>query len=243
MPDKKSKKKSCTPNSSHNMEFKNKEKKNWSQVFFNVTSVVALIGAFISLISLYENKFSPANTKLLVGDYVWIHYFKDRGNIGFQIPVNVSNSGAKFTIIERFTLAVKKPNSKTKYMLAPLNLQRLDSEGNLVADSIATPCPVPGNSTETKGILFYSSYDTPSEFQILEPGTYELTVSAWVGNSKVPAATDSASIVLTENDIKRLNQYLLKHTQHTARVPTTKWAKWGPHYLSEVEQKVLEQKN
>lgn len=208
-----------------------------SNKFAIVTSIIALL---VSLVALYLNFFCPAEPRIAVGDRVNIHHYKE-GNLGISIPVSISNSGAKFVTIERLALLIRKTDSKEGYLLEPHTFGRLENN-DLVGESLSSPIPLSGRSNLVKEVLFRTSTDKSNGFDIDKPGTYELTLLAWVGDSVKPRAIDSFSLVLEEGDIKILSDYQLQQRTTTLQLPLSKWRQWGAHNLTEVEVNILQQK-
>jgi len=216
------------------------DKQSSINAFAILFSTLALI---VSVLTLYLTFLSPAHLSIMAGDLVYLSHFSDKGNFSIITPVSLTNAGSKFITVERFALLIQKPNSKEGYLLEPFSFQKLDDKGNFVADSMSAPVSIVGRSVITKGILFRSSVERPREFQITEPGTYELTLLAWVGDSTEPRATDSFTLVLSKEDVRNLNDYLQQHKGTTVRLPQSKWRKWAAHHLTDFEVNALRQKN
>jgi hypothetical protein len=216
------------------------DRQSSSHVFAIACSAIAIL---VSAVTLYLTFLSPARLSIMAGDLVYLSHFKDKGNFSLIVPVSLTNSGSKFITVERFALLIQKPNSKEGYLLEPFTFQKLDDKGDFISESMSAPVSVVGRSAVTKGILFRSSCEKSQEFQITEAGTYEVTLLAWVGDSIQPNVTDSFTLILSEEDIKTLNEYLQQRKGTTIRLPQSKWRKWGAHHLTELEVNVLRQKN
>jgi hypothetical protein len=200
--------------------------------------LISCFALLVSVLTLYYSQLRAAAVTIVAGEHVNISYFTV-GNVAMTIPISVANNGARTAIVRRVALMIQQAGAIEGYLVEPLFYQRIDEHGNFVHDSQPHPIAVPGRSTETKQVLFRSSYERPSEFRFAKPGAYRLTVLAWVRNSIEPQAAETFSIILSDEEVEKLEQYRTGHESTSLRFQQSDWRKWGAHKLTEVEIQAL----
>lgn len=200
-----------------------------------VVSVVALI---VSGAALYYSQLQGAVVSIVVGEHVNIHHFEE-GNSSVSLPISFGNNGATIATVHRVALLVRRPGSNEGYLLEPLNYQKMDENGDFQHDTQAMPIALPGRSATAKQVRFRSSLERPTEFQFIKPGTYDMTVLAWLENSVEPQRKSTFSLVISDEDATTLAERLKKKSPTTVRIGQSQWRKWSAHKLTEVEVAAL----
>ena len=203
-----------------------------AKVFIPIAISCLAIG--VSVVTLYFSQLRSAVVAVVAGEHLNIYYFQE-GNCAVTLPISVANNGARTAIVRRVALLIQEGGSAEGYLLEPIFYDRIDENGNFQHDTQPLPIAVPGRSTETKQILFRSSFDRPSEFHFLKAGTYKATVLAWLRSSVEPQAADSFSFIISDEELAQLEKNRASKSASSIRVRQSEWRKWGAHRLTEVE--------
>ncbi len=200
--------------------------------------VVSVIALAVSGLALYFSQLRKALVGIVAGDHLNIYHFT-KGNCAIVLSVTLVNKGARLATVQHLALLVQESDSKEGYLLEPAFYERIDEHGDFQHDSQPMPVPVLGLDVETRLILFRSSSKNPSEFRFTKPGTYRLTVLGWLRNSIEPQATDSFSVVLTEEDAATLAERRESKSTTSVRIGQSEWKQWAAHKVTSVEVSAL----
>ena len=200
--------------------------------------IVSCLALGVSILTLYFSQLRAAAITIIAGEHLNIYYFA-QGNCAVTLPISVANNGARIAVVRRVALLIKEGGSPEGYLVEPLFYDRIDEQGDFQHEFQPYPIAVPGRSTETKQILFRSSFERPDEFRFFKSGLYKITVLAWLKNSVEPQAADSFSILIADEDLATLERYRAEKKSTSVRVRQSEWRKWGAHKLTEVETAAL----
>lgn len=187
-----------------------------------ITIGIACIALLVSFTTLYLAHFKAARVLIMAGDNLNIGHFIE-GNLNISLPVSFVNHGARTAIVRRVALLVQIPNNNEGYLLEPLFFQRVDEKGNFLQDSPSAPIGIGSKQSLTKQILFRSSHERPTEFQLLDSGTYNFTLLGWVKDVVHPDISDSFSIIISEETASNLRASFESKSGPTIRVPQAIW--------------------
>jgi hypothetical protein len=207
-----------------------------------VTSVLSVLALGISSLTLYFARFKRANLSVLAGEYLNLSYFRE-GNCGITLSVNIANAGARLVTVRRLGLLVQEPGSGAGYLLEPLYYQGLNDSGDFVHESQPVPIPVEGYGSETRQVLFRSSFERPAEFRFRRAGVYRVTVLVWLDPSGPPHTADDFTVALSEAEVAILETRRETGDTNTWRVRQAEWRLWGAHHLAEADVAALRRRD
>ena len=207
-----------------------------------ISILISSVSFVVSVVALYFSQLRRAKIDIIAGELLNINHFAE-GNCGITLAVSIANRGAIPTTVRRLGLLVQKPGSKEGYLMEPLYYQKIDQAGNFLHDTPPGPIAVAGGKSETRQVLFRSSFERPDEFTFTRPGEYNFTVLAWIKESVEPQAGDSFLVELSEQSAAQLDQWRKEKNTMTERVRRFEWKKWEAHKLTEVEVAALNRPN
>jgi hypothetical protein len=155
------------------------------------------------------------------------------------LAANVANAGSKHLTIDRFGLLIQRRGDAEGYLLEPSFYIALGLDGNLHYDSLPVPVTVFGGENSTKQVMFGSSLERPTEFQLTKADAYDLTLLAWLHGEIRPSVADSFSIVVSEANATTLANSIKEKKPGSVKIPQSKWRSWGAHHLTENDVKEL----
>lgn len=207
-----------------------------------ISIVISMVSFVVSAVALYFAQLRRADIGITAGELLNISHFPE-GNCGVTLPVSIANRGARPTTVHRLGLLVQKPGSKEGYLMEPLYYQKIDQAGNFLHDTQPVPIAVAGGRSETRQVLFRSSFERPDEFTFTRPGEYNFTILAWIKESVEPQAGDSFLVDLSEQSASQLDRWRKEKNTMSERVRRFEWKKWEAHKLTEVEVAALNRPN
>jgi hypothetical protein len=193
--------------------------------------VLSICSFLISIITLYKTQFSNARIRIFAGEHLNLGHFKE-GNFQVTLPVILINSGVKTGVIRRFALLIQDPNSEDGYLLEPYFYQKIDEAGTFQHESQPAPVTIAGKQNLAKLILFRSSMERPTEFQLLNTGTYIFTLLSWTNNSGNPDIADSFSVTISPETATQLYFDFKNKTGKTTQITQENWLKWRAKSLA-----------
>jgi hypothetical protein len=199
---------------------------------------ISFISLLVSLSTLYFTQLSVARVQIMAGEHLNIGHFP-HGNLNISLPVTFVNHGARTAIVRRVALLVQTPGSNEGYLLEPLYFQRIDEKGDFLHDSLPTPIGIGAKENVTKQVLFRSSYERPTEFQLTNSGTYVFTLLGWMKNVVNPDLSDSFSIIISKEAATNLQDGLANKSVSTERITQAAWRNWTARSLTEYQVKGL----
>ena len=200
--------------------------------------VISILALLISILTFYFSYLRSGKLKIVAGEHLYIAH-EESGMLNIYLSVSLVNQGAVPSTIQRVALLIQSQLSTEGYLLEPAYYCRLDDSGNFANESLPVPITVVGRQSVVKQVFFCGSVDRPSEFKLLDSGTYNLRLLGWTKHSVQPKVSDSFSIVLDEDKIALLKQYIGNKPRKTIRLPQSAWRKWVAHHLTEIEVKAL----
>ncbi len=203
-----------------------------------ITFCIASVALLVSLTTLYLTQLKAARVQIMVGENLNIGHFSE-GNLHISLPVAFVNDGARTAIVKRVALLIQTPNSNEGYLLEPTFFQRNDEKGNFLHDSPAAPIGIGSKQSLTKQILFRASYERPTEFQLIDSGTYNFTLLGWVKGAIHPDISDSFSVIISKEIAANLRTHLESKSGTTILIPQAIWRNWTARSLTEYQVKGL----
>ena len=199
---------------------------------------LSFISLLVSLSTLYFTQLSIARVQIMAGEHLNIGHFPE-GNLNVSLPVTFVNHGARTAIVRRVALLVQTPGSSEGYLLEPVFFQRIDEKGDFLHDTLPIPIGIGAKENVTKQVLFRSSYEQPTEFQLINSGTYVFTLLGWIKDVVNPDVSDSFSIIISKEAATNLQDNLASKSGSTERIPQAAWRNWTARSLTEFQVKGL----
>jgi hypothetical protein len=199
--------------------------------------VLPILSLVISIITLYKTQFS-SDLRIFAGEHLNIGHFKE-GNFQITLPVVLVNTGVKTGVIRRVGLLIQSPTGRSGYLLEPYFYQKIDKTGGFEHDSQPAPIAVSGKQNVAKQILFRSSLEHATEFQLLDSGAYSLKLLGWTNTSGDPDLLDSFSFTISPENARQLQFDLKQSTGKTTRISQDGWLNWQARSMTETEIKAL----
>jgi hypothetical protein len=203
-----------------------------------ITIVVSFSALLLSLLTLYLSQLRAARIQMVAGEHVNLGHYVE-GNLNITLPITFINHGVRIAIVRRVALLVQSSASNEGYLLEPYFFQKINETGHFQHESQPIPIVIGGKHDLTKYILFRSSIEHPTEFQILNVGTYQLTLLGWTKNSATPRISSTFSLVITPAIAEEIQGYLTRRSVITVRVPQEGWQDWKAQSLSKSKIKGL----
>lgn len=200
--------------------------------------IISLCALFISFITLYISQLSAGQIKILAGEHLNIGHYKE-GNVTVSLSVLLFNTGARTAIVKKLSLLVKQQESGVSYLLEPYFYQKIGETGHFQNDAQPSPIAIAGKQNIAKQVVFRSSQERPTEFQILSAGTYEFTLFAWMKDSIKPDISNSFALNIDAKTALILNNDLKNRPAFTTRIPQKVWSKWQAQTLTDEQIKDL----
>jgi hypothetical protein len=200
--------------------------------------LISILALLISILTFYFSYLRSGKLKIVAGEHLYIAH-EASGMLNIYLSVSLVNQGAVPSTIQRVALLIQSQSSTEGYLLEPAYYCRLDDSGNFANESLPVPITVVGRQSVVKQVFFCGSVERPSEFKLLDSGIYNLRLLGWTEHSVQPEVSDSFSIVLDDDKIALLKQYIENKQTKTIRLPQSAWRKWVAHHLTEIEVKAL----
>lgn len=181
-----------------------------------------VISFLLSIYTLYITQWRRACLKIFIGEHLNLGHFIE-GNFQITLPITFINDGARLGVIRSVSLLIQGPNIDDGYLLEPYFIQKINDAGHFQHESQPAPITIAGKQTITKQILFRSSPIRPTEFRLLNKGTYVLTLLCWTGDSNNPGAMAATRLNISHETAVKLNADF-KKTSNTTRVIHDDWA-------------------
>lgn len=204
----------------------------------SVPIVISLLAVLISVLTFYFSQLRSGKLQIVAGEHLHIGH-QENGILSIILSISCVNEGAVPSTIKRVALLVQSGGSPEGYLLEPAYYCRLDESGNFANESLPVPVTVVGKQSVVKQVFFCGSMERPSEFKLMDIGTYNLRLLGWIEDSIEPTVSDSFSIVVTEEKTALLKQYIANKEKTTIRIPQSTWRKWAAHHLTEIEVRAL----
>ncbi|MDO8444842.1 MAG: hypothetical protein Q7T53_01850 [Deltaproteobacteria bacterium] len=197
---------------------------------------ISIVALFVSIISIYVSRFRPGKLYLTAGEHIHISH-DPTGSVKFILPMNVANSGSRHLTIDRVALLIQDRGNPEGYLLEPAFYLALAESGDFKYDSLSVPITIFGGENITKQVMFNSSIERPTEFQMTKAGTYDLTLLAWLHGSTKPQKSEFFSVVVSEEHIVNLRRYIEEKKSSSVKLRQSKWRAWDAHPCKETEVK------
>jgi hypothetical protein len=203
-----------------------------------IVLAISLVSLLVSLSTLYLAQLSVARVQMMAGEHLNIGHFPE-GNLNISLPVTFVNHGARTAIVRRVALLIQIPGSSEGYLLEPVFYQKIDEKGGFLHDSMPSPIGIGAKQNVTKQVLFRSSFERPTEFQVTSPCVLNFTLLGWMKNPVNPDMRDTFSIIVSKEDAADLEESLTKKSGSTRRITQTAWRNWNARSLTEYQVKGL----
>lgn len=206
---------------------------------------LALLSLFVSVAAfavaattLYQHHLRPASISVVAGEHLSVYHSSD-GTCGISLPIALANAGAKATSVRRVGLLLQETNANSGYLFEPHLYEKVDDNGNSKTESLAVPIPIAGKGVTTRQVLFRSARAPGTEFQLVKPGNYTVSVLVWIESSTEPHAADSFSIVVSDVEAATLHSSIASKSTLIVQLRQSYWSKWSAHRVTEVELEAL----
>jgi hypothetical protein len=156
-------------------------------LFATILSGIALI---FSGLSYYESSMKTADLEVYVPPM--IHYGRDGDNDVFNIPITISNDGARSGTVLGMELTVENPKPEAeekKKTFHSIFIGEYPRDANVVSRSFA-PLSIAGHGTFSETVRFYPIGKT-LPFVVDDPGEYNFTLKLLTAKSAKPDFMDS----------------------------------------------------
>lgn len=200
----------------------------------SIPIAISIVALFVSVFSLYVSMFRPGKPHLTAGEHIAISH-QPEGSANFILPVNFSNAGSKYLTVDRVALLIQESGNPEGYLLEPAFYLALAENGVFKYDSLSVPITIFGGENVTKQVMFISSTERATEFQMTKAGTYNLSLLSWMHGSAKPLISDSFSLVVSEAHAATLAGYIKEKRLDSVKLPQSKWRSWDAHYCKAVE--------
>lgn len=197
-----------------------------------------VLSLLLSIYTLYVTQWRNARLQIFVGEHVNLGHFKE-GNFHITLPVVFINNGVRVGVIRRVALLIKGSGSDDGYLLEPYFYQSIREDGHFKHESQPVPITIAGKQNLTKQILFRSSEERPTEFQLLNTGAYTLTLLGWTSDSGNPALATSFSFDISLDAATKLHSDFKNRTGNTTRITQKNWFNWTAKSLTREQIKAF----
>ena len=203
-----------------------------------IAIVISILAMLISIVSLYISRFKPGELHLAAGEHTFISHEPEgiaEGCVRFLLAVNIANAGSKHLTVDRVALLIQHRGNPEGYLLEPTFYLVLAKTGSFEYDSTSIPITVFGGENVTKQVMFGSSTERPTEFQMTMADTYDLTLLAWLHGSTKPSVSDSFSLVVSKAHVVTLTNHIKEKKPDSVKIPQSKWRSWDAHVCKQTE--------
>lgn len=156
-------------------------------LFATLLSAVALI---FSTLSYYESSMKTADLEVFVPPM--IHYGRDGDNDVFNIPITISNDGARTGTVLGMELVVENPKptaEEKRKTFHSIFIGEYPRDDTTVSRSFA-PLSIPGHGSFTETVRFYPS-GNGLPFVVDDPGEYHFTLKLLTAKPANPDFIDT----------------------------------------------------
>lgn len=171
-----------------------------------IAAVVSLIALAFSAYSLWETSLKQAELKIFVPPVIQFSAPYNNSNFeAVQIPVTVTNEGARTGTVLSFNLDVRNPRTgETKsYYAAAFGMWSPDQARNGGLPPFA-PMSIAGNSSEMRTVLFYTrGEDQKPNEHIRSTGGYDFELTL----DTAEAATDDGAMTVSARFTRELKRF------------------------------------
>ena len=206
-----------------------------------ITLAAAALALLVSLFSLYWSQLRSADIEVTTGEWVNSGYFDTTNNFWLTLPVTFTNHGARSATVRKIALIIQTPDGRKSYLLESSYFQRLAAGGGFVNESVPVPVAVPPGESVNKLVLFVSSAQNPSEFDIFETtGSYPATLLMWTAALETPDLRESLTFDLRSRELEILKSDRAGESG-VARLYQSNTSRWRSQLLGKEDlQKLLE---
>lgn len=199
---------------------------------------ISIVAMLVSIVSLYVSRLRPGELHLAAGEHTFISHEPEgiaEGCVRFILPVNVANAGSKHLTVDRVALLIQHRGNPEGYLLEPTFYLVLGESGDFKYNSPSIPITVFGGENVTMQVMFGSSTERPTEFQMTKADTYDLTLLAWLHGSIKPSVSDFFSLVVSEAHAVTLANHIKEKKPFSLKIPQSKWRSWDAHFCKATE--------